>query len=46
MIFIDRPCCDEPLAIDLPIADTLSCEACSTTWEVTDAGPVEGQRAA
>ena len=46
MIIIERPCCDSPMAVDLPIPDSLRCEECATTWDVADAAPVETRLAA
>ncbi|MEO8469575.1 MAG: hypothetical protein ABI573_07920 [Chloroflexota bacterium] len=37
MILIERPCCDTPMAIDLPMPDVLRCDDCATTWDVVDA---------
>jgi hypothetical protein len=41
MVIIERPCCDAPLAVELPLADTLRCADCSVTWAVAerDAAP-------
>ena len=36
MVIIDRPCCDAPLAVELPLADVLRCEDCSVTWAVAE----------
>ena len=41
MILIDRPCCDTPMATEMPLPDTLRCEDCATTWDVRDAAPAE-----
>lgn len=37
MINIERPCCDTPMAIDMPMPEVLRCDDCSTTWDVGDA---------
>lgn len=46
MILIDRPCCDTPMAIEMPIPDTLRCDDCATTWDVADDAPAEARLAA
>ena len=46
MILIERPCCETPMAIELPIPDSLRCEDCATTWNVADAAPLEARLAA
>ena len=46
MILIERPCCGTPMAIELPIPDSLQCDECATTWEVTDDSPAEARLAA
>jgi hypothetical protein len=39
MILIERPCCDEPMAIDSPAPATLRCEACGVAWSIVDPEP-------
>ncbi len=46
MILIDRPCCETPMAIELPIPDSLWCEDCAVTWAVADASVAEAALAA
>jgi hypothetical protein len=36
MVIVERPCCDTPLAVELPLADALHCEECSVAWTVAD----------
>ena len=42
MVIIERPCCDTPLAVELPLVDALRCEDCAVSWTVADpeAAPV------
>jgi hypothetical protein len=37
MINLERPCCDAPLATELPLPDELFCDECAVSWVVTDA---------
>ena len=46
MILIERPCCTAPMAIELPIPDSLRCDDCATTWDVVDAVAEEALLAA
>ena len=46
MILIDRPCCEAPMVIEMPIPDLIRCEDCATTWDVADDVPTEVRRAA
>jgi hypothetical protein len=41
MVIVERPCCEAPLAVELPLADALYCEECSVAWTVAepDAAP-------
>jgi hypothetical protein len=39
MITIERPCCDRPLAVEMPLPDALRCEECAVSWIVTDPEP-------
>ncbi|MES2210759.1 MAG: hypothetical protein V4515_11335 [Chloroflexota bacterium] len=46
MILIERPCCDTPQTVDLPIPDQLRCLDCAVIWDVVDPAPVEARLAA
>jgi hypothetical protein len=39
MITIERPCCDRPLAVEMPLPDALRCVECAVSWSVTDPEP-------
>jgi hypothetical protein len=39
MITIERPCCDQPLAVEMPLPDALHCDECAVSWIVTDPEP-------
>jgi hypothetical protein len=39
MITIERPCCDKPLTVELPLPDALRCDECAVSWIVTDPEP-------
>ena len=39
MVTTERPCCDQPLAVELPLPDHLTCDDCSVSWTVTDPEP-------
>ena len=41
MILIDRPCCATPLPVELPMPDTLRCDACAVEWTIEDPTPLE-----
>ncbi len=41
MILIDCPSCEGSVPTSLPFPDELACDACSTTWEITDPEVVE-----
>jgi hypothetical protein len=36
MVIVERPCCADPLAVELPLADLLYCEECSVAWTVAE----------
>jgi hypothetical protein len=46
MITIERPCCDQPLAVEMPLPDALRCDECAVTWIVTDPEPASVAHAA
>ncbi len=39
MVTIERPCCDIPLAVELPLPDTAHCDECAVSWTITDPEP-------
>ena len=39
MITIERPCCDQPLAVEMPLPDALRCDECAVSWVVTEPRP-------
>jgi hypothetical protein len=39
MINTERPCCDTPLIVELPLPDTLRCDDCGVSWTVADPEP-------
>jgi hypothetical protein len=42
MITIERPCCDQPLAVEMPLPDAHRCDECAVSWIVTDPEPASG----
>jgi len=36
MVIVERPCCEAPLAVELPLAGALYCEECAVAWTVGD----------
>ena len=44
MILIERPCCDELLAVDDSLETTLRCEACAVEWSIADPDPAPATR--
>jgi len=46
MITIERPCCDQPLAVEMPLSDALRCDECAVSWTVTDPEPAPVARVA
>lgn len=36
MVNIDRPCCDAPLTVELPLPDALRCDECAVAWTLAD----------
>jgi hypothetical protein len=46
MITVERPCCDQPLAVEMPLPDALRCDECAVTWIVTDPEPASVAHAA
>ena len=39
MITIERPCCEQPLAVEMPLPDAFRCDECAVSWIVTDPEP-------
>lgn len=39
MVNIERPCCDQPLAVETPVPDALTCEDCQVSWSLVDPQP-------
>ena len=46
MVNIERPCCDQPLAVDVPLPEALHCDECAVTWTVSDSEPAPVARVA
>ncbi|HEX4896903.1 MAG TPA: hypothetical protein VFV53_00935 [Candidatus Limnocylindrales bacterium] len=46
MITIERPCCDQPLTVEMPLRDALHCDDCAVSWIVTDPEQTPVARAA
>jgi hypothetical protein len=36
MVTTERPCCDQPLTVEMPLPESLRCDDCAVTWSVTD----------
>jgi hypothetical protein len=36
MVNIERPCCDTPLAVELPLPDAIRCDECAVSWSIAD----------
>jgi hypothetical protein len=36
MVTTERPCCESPLLVELPLPPILHCNDCSVSWTVTD----------
>lgn len=39
MVNIERPCCETPLSVSIPLPDVLACEDCRVSWVVVDPEP-------
>jgi len=39
MVITDRPCCDLPLLVEVPLPIVLRCDECTVEWVVVDRSP-------
>ncbi|MEO7663486.1 MAG: hypothetical protein ABIV26_00035 [Candidatus Limnocylindrales bacterium] len=39
MVNLERPCCDSPLIVELPLQASLRCDDCAVEWSIVDPVP-------
>lgn len=39
MVNLERPCCESPFLVELPLPASLRCDDCAVSWTVADPDP-------